>query len=644
MVRGLATPFFALLVLVVGPALSAQTVERKLYPVRRSRTQVRSSSYAPFGPAPLVLVVGPARSAQTVERKLYTYDDIPNFPWSGWMGSSGGTSLTLDLRCTSAPASGVYCARVLFDGSESWAGIYVQSSDGNWTGPGINLCAKELSFKYRGSPAGASMEIRVFNDQRVFQHTLQSSWQTATISLAGLACESIYNIFAVVLRAPGAKTVDLDDIAITFERPQSEAPVHVQLQGEGAPAWTYELLVDGEPFFARGIGYNVAAYAAYAADFAMMAEARANALRLWSQADATFATLDAAEAAGLKVFIGYWLPRGDEGGGPADYTDATFCQAVKNSVANWIACYRDHPAVLVWVLGNEVLFFLDPPTPENKEAFVALLDALADQVHSSDPHHLVSHADVELLSLDALCSTSIDIYGANSFESAEADLVAYDSAGCDKPLALLEVACDGWWARDWNQYDDLERALDYGRRVVAVDARRGMTVGAFAFAWRDKTEDAYTGWGLVDADRRPRPQLRAVNAVYLSEALSDAAARIHLNQDHYQAGDPLELTAFLANSREVSRDADLCIVPLWGASAGGSFGARALPSWENSLLLPPNSFAILTALSTKWLEATPGTGRIAGALAEPGTFEWIGGRDGLHFLSFTLGGGGARLR
>ncbi|MHC4414155.1 MAG: glycoside hydrolase family 2 TIM barrel-domain containing protein [Planctomycetota bacterium] len=584
-----------------------------------------------------------ARAANAETRTLYVYDDMPNFPWSGFMGSNDGRGICLDLRCTECTGEpgDVYAARISFNDCdrcegcvpETWSGIAIQSSEANWFGPGIDLSGGMLlTFDYRGTE-GEQIEIKAFNDQISGRfYTLQTAWQTATIPLSGLDLSDIHNILAIFSADADPKSVELNDIAVIFERPP-QTPSEVTLEGQGSPIWSYRILVDGEPFFVRGIGYDSIVPDDYGRDFSLMAEAKVNTIRLWSQGDCTFATLDSADEHGLMVVQGYWLPRGDGGAGPVDYTDPSFRAAIRSSVRNWVSCYRDHPAVLLWVLGNEVFANLSPGDPDNVGGFASLLDELAGLVHAVDPHHLVSYAAVNLEPIEHLCATGIDIYGANSYAAVDDVLQGYGAAGCAKPLAFWEYGGDGWWETDWDTYCERQRARDYGRRAMSIFRSRGLTVGGCAFAWVDKTENDETGWGLVDDDRRAREQLRAVNGVYLSQHLvpEDAAVRIHLNQASYCLGDCLTVSSFVANPGSESRDVDLHV-----AFAGGGPG-RCLPDEVvQRRSLEPYAFRITNSLSVPWACSGSGSVEVRGFLTEPGTGEIIGLDDGIHTLEFPF--------
>ena len=67
--------------------------------------------------------------------------------------------------------------------------------------------------------------------------------------------------------------------------------------------------------------------------------------------------------------------------------------------------YRDHPAVLMWGPGNEVMHRLifptavqgqrDPAREQRADDFAAFYVELIDMIHQLDPHHPVVYRDAE---------------------------------------------------------------------------------------------------------------------------------------------------------------------------------------------------------------------------------------------------------
>lgn len=165
----------------------------------------------------------------------------------------------------------------------------------------------------------------------------------------------------------------------------------------------HELRVDGRPFFVEGAGAPVDR-------FAELARAGANAVRTWGVDEKTGPLLDEAHRHGLRVVVGYWM-RKDEG---FDYRDPAQRAAQVEQLRGWVRKYRDHPAPLMWAVGNEAE--LGTPSPE----VWIQTEALAAMVKREDPRRPVIAvlADMwdEKLELILRHCPSLDALGINSYD------------------------------------------------------------------------------------------------------------------------------------------------------------------------------------------------------------------------------------
>ena len=121
---------------------------------------------------------------------------------------------------------------------------------------------------------------------------------------------------------------------------QDASAVVVKLQNEHG---NWQLMRGGEPYYVKGAGGSSASLEGLAA-------AGANSNRTWGVGDKTRARLDEAHRNGLTVAVGIWLEH--ERLEKLDYSNADQVEEQAQQVLGHVEALKDHPAVLVWGIGN----------------------------------------------------------------------------------------------------------------------------------------------------------------------------------------------------------------------------------------------------------------------------------------------------
>ncbi len=275
--------------------------------------------------------------------------------------------------------------------------------------------------------------------------------------------------------------------------------------------------VDGRRFLVKGVAYGTFApdaagaqfpsIARVSGDFAQMAAAGLNTVRTYTVPSEAF--LDEAARHGLRVMIG--MPWSQH---VAFLDDRALTRQIRADAAATVRRLGSHPAALLFALGNEI-----PPAVvrwHGQRRIEAFLRDLAREVKSAAPGSLLTYVNfppTEYLDLDAF-----DVCAFNVYLHREADLRAYlgrlQHVAGQKPLLLAEAGADS-----------IREGEDGQARITAMHIRAAFAegaCGAVAFSWTDewwRGGHPVTDWafGLVDAERRPKPALAAV-----SHAFADA--------------------------------------------------------------------------------------------------------------------------
>lgn len=281
-------------------------------------------------------------------------------------------------------------------------------------------------------------------------------------------------------------------LALLMCAPPSPAASEVRLAKEGA---RFQLLRDGEPYFVRGGGGG-------ADSMGSLAQAGGNSLRLWGDDDLG-AQLDAAHKLGLTICAGIWLGQVRQG---FDWTDADGLAKQREQIRATVLKHKDHPALLVWALGNE----MEDPKGKNGAVWTAI-NSLAVMVKQLDPKHPTMTVVAEIggdkvKNIHRLCP-EIDIVGINSYGGAVSVGERYQKLGGTKPYLLTEYGPRGIWEvkKDalgaYPEPTSTEKA-DIYRSIykAAVLGQPTLCLGSYAFLWGQKQEATATWFSLFLED------------------------------------------------------------------------------------------------------------------------------------------------
>ena len=182
--------------------------------------------------------------------------------------------------------------------------------------------------------------------------------------------------------------------------------------------WT--LVRNGEELSIRGAGAK--------SHFDLLDDSGANSIRLWSTNKS--ALLDSAHQRGMTVMLGLYL-RPERTG--MDYNDEYAVQGQIEELKQEILKYKDHPALLIWGIGNEVdLKYTNTRVWDSVEE-------LAMFIHQVDPNHPTSTvlAGIDPAKIHMVKShcPSVDILGVNAYGGIEKLPLNIRRFGWEKPIS-----------------------------------------------------------------------------------------------------------------------------------------------------------------------------------------------------------------
>ena len=278
-----------------------------------------------------------------------------------------------------------------------------------------------------------------------------------------------------------------------FDRSLSAVKVEVVATEHG-----YTLVRGGDPYAVKGAGMVVD-------DIERFAAHGGNSIRTWStnwEGQDTRSLLDAAHAHRVTVALGLAMEPERRG---FDYDDAEAVAAQLELLRKEVLKYRDHPALLLWVIGNELNH-----SYKNPRVYDAVND-VAEMIRGLDPNHPTTtttsgfkpDVNAEILArAPALDFISFQMYG--SIFDLHARLAR---SGFDKPFLLTEWGAVGYWemeTTDWGvpfEATSAEKADVFLRAYRDVlQPLKGQLLGSYVFFWGQKQERTPTWFGMLTDD------------------------------------------------------------------------------------------------------------------------------------------------
>lgn len=271
----------------------------------------------------------------------------------------------------------------------------------------------------------------------------------------------------------------------------SPAPIPVELSNRDGK---WQLIRNGQPFAIKGAGGS--------GSLRLLAKSGGNSLRTWD-ADNAGPILDEAQRLGLTVTVGLWLGHERQG---FDYTSIDQVAAQRERVRRAVLNYRDHPALLLWGLGNEMEGF----KAGDNAAVWSEVNNIAAIVKKLDRKHPTMTVVAEiggrrLEAIQRLCP-EVDIVGVNSYGGVASLPRRYRALGGKKPYVVTEFGPPGVWEtrkNAWGAAEELtssEKAKCYRAAYVELSADAGMCLGSYAFLWGHKHEATATWFGMLLPD------------------------------------------------------------------------------------------------------------------------------------------------
>lgn len=254
----------------------------------------------------------------------------------------------------------------------------------------------------------------------------------------------------------------------------------------------YQVFRGGKPYYIKGAGGQ--------GYLDKLVESGGNSIRTWSLDNAK-EVLDEAQKRGLTVMMGLWVQHERHG---FDYNDTEKVAEQLAKFKKGVLELKDHPALLLWGIGNEVNLEYT-----NTKVWAAIQD-IAKMCHEVDPNHLTTTVTAgvnqDLVKHVQTTCPDIDVFSVNVYGDAPKVPSLMKEYGWKGAYMITEWGPNGHWEvakAEWGapfEQTSTEKSVSYRERHKIILEAKDQCVGSYVFVWGDKQERTPTWYGVFLKD------------------------------------------------------------------------------------------------------------------------------------------------
>jgi hypothetical protein len=273
----------------------------------------------------------------------------------------------------------------------------------------------------------------------------------------------------------------------TYAFAQTNNPIEVKIIKSGN---AFQLTRNGAPYFIKGGGGY---------DFLdVLKQSGGNSVRIWGDEQAK-EILDAAQELGLTVMVGLNVELERHG---FDYDNGPLVEQQFEKFRKVVLALKDHPALLLWGIGNEVNL-----NYRNMNVWNAV-EGIAKMIHEVDKMHptatvIAGINPTDVHQIKELCP-DVDILGVNAYGNILGAGERLRECDWDKPYLFTEWGPTGQWECAQTSWDAAieessteKAAICKMRYENAILKDKDMCLGAYVFKWGFKQEVTSTWFSTI---------------------------------------------------------------------------------------------------------------------------------------------------
>jgi hypothetical protein len=354
----------------------------------------------------------------------------------------------------------------------------------------------------------------------------------------------------------------------------------------------YQLSVDGKPFYIKGAGLELGSIQS-------LADYGGNAFRTWRVENGEksgLEILDEAHKHGLMVCMGLDVARERHG---FDYSDKKAVAEQLAAMERDVLALKDHPALLMWGIGNELnLRHINP------KVWNAVND-MSKMIHRLDPNHptttMLAGAEPDVIKLVVSRCPDLDLLSFQLYGEIDQLPDFLSKSGFTGAYTVSEWGATGHWespCTDWDRPFEANSSVKadcYQQRYIDfIAADRRQCLGSFVFLWGQKQERTPSWYGVfleqgqytesaqvmgtLWTDRAPEKPVAKLVSLEI-DGLEAPASIFLTEQKHYSARVAVDYQQkeTLSYHWELLKEVDKTL-----ESDGGDFEPRPDTVWQQS--------------------------------------------------------------
>ena len=352
----------------------------------------------------------------------------------------------------------------------------------------------------------------------------------------------------------------------------------------------YQLRINGKPFYIKGAGLELGSIKS-------LADYGGNAFRTWrvdNGEKSGLEILDEAHRHGLMVCMGLDVARERHG---FDYSDKQAVAAQLAAMERDVLALKDHPALLMWGIGNELNL-----RHSNPRVWDAVND-IAKMIHRLDPNHptttMLAGAEPDVIKLVVSRCADLDLLSFQLYGEIDQLPDYLSQSDFTGAYTVSEWGATGHWespCTDWGRPFEANSSIKAGcyrqRYIDTIAADHQQCLGSFVFLWGQKQERTPSWYGVFLEQGQYTESAQVMGTLWTKQAPKQpvakllsldidgqgAPASIYLTeQQHYTARVSVDYkqTETLSYHWELLKEVDKSL-----ESDGGDFEPRPETVWQ----------------------------------------------------------------